>query len=211
MLARKVTLVAGPPCAGKSYYVREHASPGALVLDQDVIGRKAMNKGLASIHRTTGEVWVIRCAPGELARAGLARRLGCDDVVLLCPDVETLHARAAARPNPVATRQAIRSWMLKEHGLSVPRGAGRTGHRARQVREQTFERYGRTCWICGHDGAGESDHVVPLAEDAGLALVVENRRPAHGSSSRCPTCGRACNQERGTKKVGSVFVPSSEW
>lgn len=204
-------LVAGPPCAGKSTYVREHASPGALVLDQDVIGRKAMNRHLAAIHRTAGEVWIIRCAPGEMQRAALARRLGCDDVVLLCPGIETLHERAALRDNPAAARQAIRNWMLKEHGLSVPKGAHRTGHRARLVRAETFERYGTTCWICGHEGAGESDHVVPASVGADLTLAVGNRRPAHGSSSRCPTCGRACNQERGVKASSSVFVPSSEW
>ena len=204
-------LIAGPPCAGKSTYAREHASPGALILDQDVIGRKAMNKHLAAIHRTTGEVWIIREAPGELQRAALARRLGCDDVVLLCPDIETLHERAAARPNPAVVRRAIRNWTLKEHGLSISKGVGRSGHRARQVRDATFRMHGTTCWICGHEGARESDHAVPLSADAGLALVVENRRPAHGASSRCPTCGRACNQERGVKPVSSVFVPNTEW
>lgn len=204
-------LVAGPPCAGKSTYAKSNATPGALILDQDVIGRKAMNKHLAAIHRTSGEVWIIRCAPGELERAALARRLGCDETVLLCPDLETLHERAARRSNPAAVRQAIRNWMLKEHGLSVPKGAHRTGHRARQVRAQTFEVHGTTCWICGHEGAGESDHAVPVSVDAGLALAVENRRPAHGTSSRCPTCGRACNQERGAKPASSVFVPAVEW
>lgn len=204
-------LVAGPPCAGKSTYVREHASPGALVLDQDVIGRKAMNRHLAAIHRTVGEVWIIRCAPGEMQRAALARRLGCDDVVLLCPDIETLHERAASRDNPAAARQAIRNWMLKEHGLSVPKGAHRTGHRARLVRAETFERYGTTCWICGHEGAGESDHVVPLSNQPGQALTVSGRRPSHGSNSRCATCGRACNQERGASRMSDVFVPNVEW
>jgi len=204
-------LVAGPPCAGKSTYVREHAAPGALVLDQDEIGRKAMNRGLASIHRATGEVWVIRCAPGAEARARLARSLGCDEVKLLCPPMEELERRAFERVHPERELAAIRKWMLVEHGLSVPKGAHRTGRRARRVREQTFEEYGDICHICGHAGAGESDHVETLSSRPGQLLTVSGRRPAHGTSARCPTCRRACNQERGASSMSKVFVPKGAW
>lgn len=210
-MTRRVTLVAGPPCAGKSTHVREHASPGALVLDQDVIGRKAMLRHLARIHSTTGEVWVIRCAPGPEARARFARSIGADDVVLLCPDESTLSERAAARPNPAGARQAIRAWMLKEHGLTRVRSAHRSGARARRVQRETFEVHGDTCWICGHGGARESDHVVPLSSAPGQPLVVDGRLPAHGANARCPVCGRACNSERGAKPKDQVFVPKVAW
>lgn len=203
--------MAGPPCAGKSTYVRERAAPGALVLDQDVIGRKAMLLGLAQIHRVTGEVWVIRCVPGQDERARFARSIGADDVVLLCPAIEELHARADARPNPKATRLAIRKWFLKEHGLSVPKSVHRTGGRARAVRAATFAEKGTTCVICGHEGATESGHVVSLADDPGQALSSAGREPVHGTSARCPTCGRACNQEQGRRHASEMFRPTLSW
>ena len=62
-----------------------------------------------------------------------------------------------------------------------------------------------TCWICGHGGADEVDHVVSPRDAPELALVVDNWRPAHGPAG-CPDCGRKCNQERGLKPVESLKV-----
>jgi predicted kinase len=39
---RQVTLVYGPPCAGKSTFVQERALPGDVVLDFDVIARRGV-------------------------------------------------------------------------------------------------------------------------------------------------------------------------
>ena len=76
-MARVVYLVAGPPCAGKSTYVRHRARPGDLVLDQDVIGARAMAAGMRRVAAMTdGTAWVIRCAPGPTRRAELAAELG---------------------------------------------------------------------------------------------------------------------------------------
>lgn len=79
---------------------------------------------------------------------------------------------------------------------------GRSGRRAEKIRKLTFERYGDTCWRCGHPGASDSDHVVPLSH-GGDPLSLDNRRPAHGKVPcyRCPRGPggrpRRCNQERG--------------
>jgi 5-methylcytosine-specific restriction endonuclease McrA len=64
------------------------------------------------------------------------------------------------------------------------------------------------CWLCGHDGATEVDHVVPWAEWTRTDLSVHdasNLAPAHGEP--CATCGRNCHLEksleeaaRGTKR-----------
>lgn len=58
------------------------------------------------------------------------------------------------------------------------------------------------CHLCGHDGAGDVDHVLPLAvlQAEGIdPRDVQYLRPAHGSLSRCPTCRRCCNQIKGNK------------
>jgi hypothetical protein len=64
----EIVLVAGPPCAGKTTYVRDHAQPGDTVLDQDVLGPRhyqaALDDLLANPHgpdcltRLSGEALV---------------------------------------------------------------------------------------------------------------------------------------------------------
>lgn len=53
-----------------------------------------------------------------------------------------------------------------------------------------------TCWVCGHGGSTDVDHIIPrsvLRDDSEA-----NLRPAHGVNG-CPLCGRKCNQERNRK------------
>ena len=60
-----------------------------------------------------------------------------------------------------------------------------------------FRRYGRICWLCGHDGANQVDHVIPVAVSPQLSWQLGNLRPAHGvPGNRCETCGQACNQAK---------------
>lgn len=81
---------------------------------------------------------------------------------------------------------------------------GRSGARWRAARELMFATYGTQCHLCGHDGAGEADHVVPREvwmEEGGHGDDPSNLRPAHGFATRCyvcdPTRGKCCNQSRG--------------
>jgi hypothetical protein len=48
-----LTVVTGPPCSGKSTYVREHANPGDIVVDFDTI---AQALGSPKPHDHTGPV-----------------------------------------------------------------------------------------------------------------------------------------------------------
>lgn len=70
------------------------------------------------------------------------------------------------------------------------------GRRFRRERAAFLAAY-PVCWLCGHAGADQVDHVVPASQAPWLRYVVSNWRPAHGVNG-CPTCGRRCNQERGT-------------
>jgi hypothetical protein len=70
------------------------------------------------------------------------------------------------------------------------------GRRWQAFRMVVFSAYGRTCHLCGHDGANTVDHLLTVLEYPQFAWVLENCRPAHGTRNRCPECGRCCNQAR---------------
>jgi hypothetical protein len=109
-----IVVVAGPPCAGKSTYVREHALTGDLVLDRDVLGGIGYDALLASLIAHPRPAWVIASLPGADRRAQFAREVHADRVVLLVPDMSVLMARAARRPDPVRERAAVRAWHRRE-------------------------------------------------------------------------------------------------
>lgn len=61
--------------------------------------------------------------------------------------------------------------------------------------------YGDTCHLCGHPGATQADHLVPISTWTDQPIDPHLMRPAHGNTprARCATCGRACNQARGNR------------
>jgi hypothetical protein len=77
--------------------------------------------------------------------------------------------------------------------------------------------FGRVCHICGHDGAGEADHLVPISVDSDQPVDPYLMRPAHGSSAPCPVCvgrnglPRKCNQERGNGQLRKPLRTSEDW
>ncbi len=116
-MTRAVTLVCGPPCAGKTTYVRGRARPGEVVLDADTLGEAEMRRGIDRVAAMAdGVAWVIRCAPGPDERARLAVQLGATDVIVLRPDNDTLFARARRRPSPGQAVRAVRRWLAIEAG-----------------------------------------------------------------------------------------------
>jgi 5-methylcytosine-specific restriction protein A len=109
-----VVLVTGPPCAGKSSYVREHARPGDLVLDQDELGAAGMTRALGQVTAMAdGTAWVIRCCPGRARRDQLAAQLRADVVHLQPPERELL-ARARQRRGVAAQVRAVRRWLADD-------------------------------------------------------------------------------------------------
>lgn len=67
-----------------------------------------------------------------------------------------------------------------------------------------------TCWICGHLGADQIDHLIHASKAPDLRYEVANWRPAHGWR-KCPSCRQACNQRRGTKHTVTHSPRSRRW
>jgi hypothetical protein len=124
-----LTIVTGPPCAGKTTYVAQHAQPGDIIIDFDAMARAlgahdrnysnpvravtqyargAAIKGAISWHRRGARVWITECQPSpqrwrQYALAG-ARHVKLD------VDPDELHRRIdAERP---ASYHALADQML---------------------------------------------------------------------------------------------------
>lgn len=162
-MVRKVTIICGPPCSGKSTWVQERAGPDDVVVDFDRIARRL---GSRSRHDHTSDVkakvnaeidrilddiaaaddvtaWVIRTLPDGEERAALANRLDAD-VVVIRPPLREIARRAEEDKRPPWTVQAARKWWerftphpddltAEEADQSNPTGP--TGHRSNPTGE----------------------------------------------------------------------------
>lgn len=129
-----VTLVCGPPCGGKSRYVREHAKPGDLIVDLDLLmraltglpmhehveavkplafdARDAVLERLWSGSHDVRQAWIVTTAATEKQRATYVRR-GCR-VVMVTASPEELRRRCAKRP--ALWLELVERW-LAEHDV----------------------------------------------------------------------------------------------
>lgn len=119
-----VILVTGPPCGGKTSYVRQHKLADDIVIDADLLAQAlgsesshdhpAHLKALASRLRDVAtqeavkghrRAWVVSASP--TAEASILH----SDSVCVDPGIATCMARAEGRPH--WTQEAIRSWYAK--------------------------------------------------------------------------------------------------
>lgn len=125
-----VTVVTGPPCSGKSTYIRDHAKPGDIVIDMDRIALAISVEGTEhhgyddnarALARTMREVavravlaaadvvdsWVIDTRPsGDRRRQYAAVRA---KVVTIDPGIEVCLQRALTE-RPAWVQQTIRDY-----------------------------------------------------------------------------------------------------
>lgn len=135
----RVTVVSGPPCSGKSTYVAEHAEPGDVVVDVDLIAhafgyptehldwsdteqhpaRTAALIARASVlkavraGRIDGRVWVIDAAGRVVDEL---RGVLIDSMVDLDPGRDACLARARADGRPASTLEQIDRWFAARPG-----------------------------------------------------------------------------------------------
>ena len=103
-------LVAGPPCGGKTTYVREHMRPGQRVVDWDDIieelggTRYEPTPGVvARAHhvwrdRIPGADWMVWLAPKRATRGSFRQRYNARVVVVMAPMAICLERAAKERP-----------------------------------------------------------------------------------------------------------------
>jgi len=126
------TIVCGPPCAGKNYYVEQHQQPGDVVIDWDAIAielgspkqhhhSKAMydqiaaeyERRLAQVEQrppTDVDVWIIRGLAEHTERKAWATRFSAE-VITLTPPRDVLVQRARERPASKLTVWSIDRWL----------------------------------------------------------------------------------------------------
>lgn len=120
-------VVAGPPCAGKTTFVQQHAEPGDLVVDYDAIAAalgsadshdhpaslrpficEARDAVLARLNRPhdATHTWLIQGAPTPAERHGY---LGAR-VVVLATEASECKRRAQAAGRPARWHDLIDEW-----------------------------------------------------------------------------------------------------
>lgn len=123
-----ITFVLGPPCAGKSTWVKENSRPGDVVVDFDTL---ALALGSKSSHDHPDDIRAVTHAARRAATGRIFEGLDVDafvihtrlsqsyldrlkadgvNVQIIDPGIEECLKRAADRPDPEETRAAIRRW-----------------------------------------------------------------------------------------------------
>ncbi len=126
---RTVTLIYGPPCSGKTTYVRELAHHGDIIVDWDDLAREAgstrehdhlpqyaaaagrrrmeLERDIADM--TTGTAWIIRTLGNPTERQQAAERLRATLLRIDPGGAECIH-RAHHTGRPPATDELIIRW-----------------------------------------------------------------------------------------------------
>lgn len=131
-----LTVITGPPCAGKTTYLHEHATPGDITIDFDQLAQAlgspvthghdpshhfvtiaARNAAIAEAitwHRRGTPVWIIDASP-PAARLRQYTAADAGFVRLTAPTSE-LYRRATAADRPREWRDRIDQWITaNEH------------------------------------------------------------------------------------------------
>lgn len=127
---RPVTVVAGPPCAGKTTYVQAQAAPGDLVVDYDALAA-ALGSPDSHAHPEALKAFAAEARaavlarlrrPSEIGRAWVTTTshtpealLAGADVVLLQASPAQCHARARAAARPAHWHTLIDEWFVVAH------------------------------------------------------------------------------------------------
>lgn len=137
-----LTVVTGPPCAGKTTYVLEHREPGDLVVDLDAIAhalgyperqivwddqhpavtaaRLARSTIVDAItkRQIDGDAWLIDSEPHPISLK-IYQRMGAQ-IMTLNPGAETCHQRARDAGRHDSVHAQIDRWHTgRTTGLSV--------------------------------------------------------------------------------------------
>ncbi len=122
VIGQRLTIVCGPPWAGKNTYVRRHARHNDVVIDLDKIKTPGMTLSAAFKRRDAilanasgnpaGRVWLIIGAPLLGQREAMRRGLQPGEVVVLETPATVCKRRAQDDPRGGRLLAAIEQWWL---------------------------------------------------------------------------------------------------
>ena len=165
----RVTVVAGPPAAGKTTHVREHAQPGDVIIDfdhianalsgQDVenhehashiatIAKAARQAAIDTAIKQDCTVWLIHAIPGEKKRAEYRSRGA--KVITIDPGKDVVMKRIKTERPPRMAKVAA-AWydkQVKAAKTTTQRGYGHT-HQKQRRKLLAQHKDGAPCPECG--------------------------------------------------------------
>lgn len=219
----KVTVVTGPPAAGKTTHVRQHAQPGDVIIDYDLIAnalsgqdadnhehpahiqaitRAARQAALDAAINTSARIWLIHATPSEKQQVNYSARGA--EIITIDPGKDIVMKRIKTQ-RPAHMAKAAGKWYSDQSGAKPKRKlAGTTergyGWKHQQQRERLLRRHrdGAPCSHCGkpmyRDPARNFDG-APLEAQHADALA------NHDDKQRAPLASelmhRFCNRSLG--------------
>lgn len=216
-----VTVVTGPPAAGKTTHVRQHTQPGDVIIDYDLIAnalsgqdadnhyhpthiqaitRAARQAALDAAINTSARTWLIHAMPSEKQQANYSARGA--EIITIDPGKDVVMKRIKAE-RPARMAKAAGKWYANQAGPKPKRKlAGTTergyGWKHQQQRERLLRKHrdGAPCSHCGkpmyRDPAKNFDGAALEAQHAAaLANYTDKQRAPLASELMHRFCNRS--------------------
>lgn len=220
---KQVTVVTGPPAAGKTTHVREHAKPGDVIIDYDLIAnalsgqdadnheheahiqavtKAARTAALDAAIKTSARIWLIHAMPSPKQQAEYSARGA--EIITIDPGKDVVMSRIKDQ-RPARMAKAAGKWYADQAGAKPKRKlAGTTergyGWKHQQQRERLLRRHrdGAPCSHCGkpmyRDPARNFDGAPLEAQHADALANHEDKQRAPLASE---LMHRFCNRSLG--------------
>ena len=211
---RQVHIVTGPPCAGKTTFVTEHAAPGDLRIDYDHLantltgqpqGNHAHDRALTRVFQavrqaaieaalaSTATVWIIDSKPSP---ASMALYRQHDAQIHAIDPGQAIVMQRIKSERPWQMQQAAKRWYDQQDPkpkTTTEKGLG-WQHQKQRERLLRGHRDGSPCWWCG----------LPMHRDKtanwdGEALHADHEQArANGGHKADRLLHGRCNKQRQT-------------
>lgn len=224
-----VTVVTGPPAAGKTTHIRQHMQPGDVIIDYDhlanalsgqdadnhdhpahiqTITRAARQAALDAAINTSARTWLIHATPSPKQQADYSARGA--EIITIDPGKDVVMRRIKAQ-RPAHMAKAAGQWYSNQTGTKPKRKlAGTTergyGWKHQQQRERLLKQHrdGSPCSHCGkpmyRDPAKNFDGATLEAQHAdALANHADKQRAPLASELMHRFCNRSLGD--GTREV----------
>nr|DAL41048.1 MAG TPA_asm: HNH endonuclease [Caudoviricetes sp.] len=220
---KQVTVVTGPPAAGKTTHVREHAKPGDVIIDYDLIAnalsgqdadnhdhpahiqavtKAARQAALDAAIKTNARTWLIHATPSPKQQANYSARGA--EIITIDPGKEVVMRRIKAERLAHMAKAAGKWYADQASAKPKRKPAGTTergyGWKHQQQRERLLRRHrdGAPCSHCGkpmyRDPARNFDGAPLEAQHADALANHEDKQRAPLASE---LMHRFCNRSLG--------------